>query len=1310
MRRPKKRVLIAGGVLLFIMLLALANYLSGVIFFITFFENPSKAGFLTIERAYMASPDARTMTRIQASAMIAFLLCVCAPIGLAIAWRKKSSDLFGKARFADMDDIQQEKLDAKKGLVLGKFKNELLRLGGYEFVLLAAPTRTGKGVGFCIPNLLQFQDSAVVLDIKGENYNLTSEFRRRYMDNEIVYFNPFSENTKRWNPLSYVSANPSFRANDLMAIATIIYPVNEKDPFWSDAAKNLFVGLGLLVLETPELPKTIGEILRQGSGKGNSIETYLQHVLAVRAAGPNPLSNACRDALGRFLGSGETALKGIVATFSASLTPFANDVIDKATSGDDFDLRDVRKKKMTIYLHIPAGEILQAAFIINLFFSQLINENVKELPEQNPDLKYQCLLLMDEFTAMGKVAIIAKGVGYMAGYNMRLAIVIQDKTQLESAYGKEDAHNIVSNMGAVIYFTPSQIQEAEEYSKMIGNDTVISDSMQRAKGTLFGIKGSSGDSKTASYQSRAVMLPQELLQMPKDQELVVRSGIPVIKAEKIRYFEDKFFKERFTAVPMQEVVIGGEKRKVPVPAKLPKGDWDAYYESIRGSDYYLRQAAPQSDQSQVGAGQTAGAAPIGNQDDSPAMQADAGTFELPSLPDEFESFHTLLARLKGSVSPQPISTTIASAFAESIIQYWQMAQSAGRIDDDAPLTILDLAPGAGQFAWQLMNALRERVGTLPQALPPIQYHACASDAQEQAALNAHPYFASLHEQGAFFTSTRADLLAGEDALSANPVVVVARQLFGILEQLLIDTHYGEMFGVTAKAAADFPSDANANELKLEYDWPPLETDSLSSSSAAVLEMYNNTVSSAVISLPSGALNLLDEVERIAGNRFLLLCSDRAVVDEREIRLGVFAPPSFVTVPAPPPLVNYHAIALHLRAAGASVWQEKVPDSDSCFCIALRDDNSSDESGDDHSDSTDTLSRLQAPLAEVHGDDAQRLAEFARKSGKSLPNCLSLLKQADHDPQILGKIYPVLETDDWKLTTTTREHWQAALARTWSQYLPQADDEKFFKKMVFLARKVSHYGLARMVSQRGADYCGRTDENLCRLAECELQIGRTEAAAALVREVLEQSPDHEAATALMTTITTRLQTEQSLDWYVSDQAQTGALHLEPLGSHHADQYYYQYRDPQIGVMAMLPKLKSLEEAKDWINQTVSTPTSMSCAVMHEDWGLVGFVCMQRASDDGFLSFWVGADHQGHGYGVAAVKAFLDMLRGSGVEEVFASSFRNNPRALRALNSMGFHQLDRVVDGDYGGILLFHRGTLDDEDELEDRFYSLCESLS
>ena len=437
-----------------------------------------------------------------------------------------------------------------------------------------------------MPNLLQFQESAVVLDIKGENYNLTSEFRRRYTGNEIFYFNPFSETTHRWNPLLYVSTDPNFRANDLMALAAIIYPANEKDPFWPDSARNLFVGLALIVLETPGLPQTFGEILRQGSGKGQQVTDYLNHIMNVRASSDTPLSLVCVDALNRFLNNAENTLKGVLATFTAPLSIWGNAVVDKATSDNDFDLRDVRKKKMTVYVHIPAGEILQAGFILNLVFSQLINENVKVLPEQDPALKYQCLLLLDEFTAMGKVAIIAKGVGYMAGYNMRIAIVIQDKTQLESVYGKEDAHNIISNMGAVIYFTPSQVKEAEEYSKMIGYDTVKTTSLQHQNiGALN--RGHYSVSETETNQQRALMLPQELLSMSKDKELVVRSGMPVINADKIRYFEDPFFKERFTAVPMKEVQIDGAKRKVPLPVPPPTANWRSFRSAIRSSDYYL---------------------------------------------------------------------------------------------------------------------------------------------------------------------------------------------------------------------------------------------------------------------------------------------------------------------------------------------------------------------------------------------------------------------------------------------------------------------------------------------------------------------------------------------------------------------------------------------------------------------------------------------------------------------------------------------------------------------------------------------------
>lgn len=570
-------------------LLAAANMLAGFVLFASYRQDPTRATFWTIQKAWMQAPDEKTKKRVFGSAAFAAFLILGAPFALAMAHRKRSNDLHGKARLANARDIKKENLYAPSGIILGKHDGRLLRLPGYEFTMVTAPTRTGKGVGFVIPNLLTFPESAVVLDIKEENYNLTSAFRRQHLCNEVWYFNPFSETTHRWNPLSYVSDNPNFRANDLLALATLLYPDSEKDPFWPSSARNLFVGLGLMVLESPGLPKTFGEILRQASGKGRDISEYLKSVIEHHNESGIPLSRTCTDSLNRFLTNSDTVLKGILATLVAPLSPWANAVVDKATSADDFDLRDVRKKKMTVYLCIPAGEIMQASFIVNLFFSQLINENVKELPENNPALKYQCLMVLDEFTAMGKVAIIAKGVGYIAGYNMRLAIIIQDKSQLESAYGKEDARNIISNMGATVYFTPSTVAESEEYSKMIGTDTVISTSEQRSNvGALNA--GRYGLSETANQASRAVMLPQELRQLDKEKELVVRAGIPVVLADKIRYFSDDFFTQRFNAVPMHEVRVGTDARRVPIPLKKPLDNWTAYHSQVARSDYYLTTA------------------------------------------------------------------------------------------------------------------------------------------------------------------------------------------------------------------------------------------------------------------------------------------------------------------------------------------------------------------------------------------------------------------------------------------------------------------------------------------------------------------------------------------------------------------------------------------------------------------------------------------------------------------------------------------------------------------------------------------------
>ena len=450
-------------------------------------------------------------------------------------------------------------------LVVGRWRGRYLRFAGQQFVLLAAPARSGKGVGIVIPNLLSYSDSVVVLDIKQENFRLTAGFRRAH--GQAVYlFNPFAEDgcTHRYNPLSVI-ADDMFRVGDILAIGYVLYPAGGHDEFWKDQARNLLLGLVLLLCDlrearragasgVPDYPITMGEVLRQSSGNGLPVKTYLNRMLIQHR---QYLSRACIDALNRFLANDDKVLASILATFNAPLTIWANPIVDAATSANDFDLRDVRRRKMSVYLGVTPDHLSEAAILMNLMFSQLVNLNTKELAEDNPALKYQCLLLLDEMTAIGKIHIIARAVAYMAGYNLRLLSIVQSDSQLESVYGRADARTIVTNHAMQILFAPREQKDANAYSEMLGTRTERSRTTSRSNG-MFGARG--GASESFSDQRRALMLPQEIKELARDKEIILLENTKPILADRICYWRDRAFTSRVMdapAVPALDLVRFG---------------------------------------------------------------------------------------------------------------------------------------------------------------------------------------------------------------------------------------------------------------------------------------------------------------------------------------------------------------------------------------------------------------------------------------------------------------------------------------------------------------------------------------------------------------------------------------------------------------------------------------------------------------------------------------------------------------------------------------------------------------------------------
>ena len=619
LQRYKKPILWVLAVIALVAFTGLFEYIGGKIIYAVYDINQEphwNTAWHYLQR-YGHSQNKRLKLLVWFAALLPLIVLTAG--GLLIALSQKQRALFGDARFATMSEVRQagllpDKDHRNETILVGKFKGQYLRYGGYQFVMLAAPTRSGKGVGIVIPNCITYTGSLVVLDIKLENFDITAGYRQKALGQEVYLFAPFDAHgrTHRWNPISYISEDPSNRMGDIDAIANALYNnPNAKDPFWDNMAKDMFRACCLAVIETPEnlKPHTLGQIIREASAGIDNLKFLLDarvalvyedghikrdkdgNAIEAREAGPQAApkegegqnilldskgkrvimqpekefagnqeteqekdlrkkdreepphyyySDACRRAIKRMTDMPEQTFGSVKSSFQSPLLAFENPRVDAATSANDFDLRDVRRRKMTIYLGITPDKLAEAAVIVNLFFDQLLNQNTRTLPKQDKSLKYQCLMILDEFTAIGKVNMIAKSISYQAGYNMRVLTIIQNKSQLEDVYGKSGAVTLMSNHALMIMYAPSPVvqSDAKEYSEMLGDTTVKS----KSKSHSYSKQSSHSDS--VSDQKRALMLPQEIKEIGRWREIVSLENCKPIFCDKIKYFEDPDFTDK----------------------------------------------------------------------------------------------------------------------------------------------------------------------------------------------------------------------------------------------------------------------------------------------------------------------------------------------------------------------------------------------------------------------------------------------------------------------------------------------------------------------------------------------------------------------------------------------------------------------------------------------------------------------------------------------------------------------------------------------------------------------------------------------
>lgn len=562
---PKARSAIPKFLALGLLGLVLSQYLAGWLLLSWLHLNPREAGPLTIARyGYYYGERPKIRPRLWATSIAGVLLVGIVPLALVLPRRRA---LHGDARFARRREVARAGLLGHRGIILGAWGRRCLMLAGQQGVCLAAPPRAGKGTGVVIPNLLNWPDSVICVDIKRENWKQTAGFRQA--SGQACYlFDPFSEEGRsaRWNPFHYVSGNPERRVNDLQRIAEMLYPDPPNvDPFWTASARSLFLGIALYLFETPSLPKTIGEVLRQGMASDD--EGFGQHwkrIVEGRNSGKFPLSPQCVRALYDVIDLAPVTASSIRKTFTSRLDLWLNPILDWATSRNDFDLRELRAKRMSIYVGVNPDDLHRLRPVVNLLFQQAIGLQTRELPEHNPRLKYQVMMLLDEFAALGRIPIIGEAISYLPGYNVRVVMVVQTPSQLREVYGPHAAETMLKSLAARIVFAAKDHNDAREISDELGYTTVR---VKSISSPLFGFSNGKNQrtrSQNVSEQRRALLLPQEVKDLGSEEAIIFYEGSRPIRCKKIRYFDDRRFTSRLLSPP-QQAAPGSSQTPDPDP-------------------------------------------------------------------------------------------------------------------------------------------------------------------------------------------------------------------------------------------------------------------------------------------------------------------------------------------------------------------------------------------------------------------------------------------------------------------------------------------------------------------------------------------------------------------------------------------------------------------------------------------------------------------------------------------------------------------------------------------------------------------------
>jgi type IV secretion system protein VirD4 len=545
-------------------------------------------------------------------------MALIAPIGIAaVAFTRgdafgRRADLHGSARWATSRDLRRAGLllrrnlrdrfscylrigspssrNHKAGIYLarwsGSSRARYLRDAGPGHVLVFAPTRSGKGAGVVIPTLLTWPHSALIHDLKGENWALTAGWRKS-MGHACLKFDPSdtSGTSVKYNPLEQVRLRTEHEAEDVQNIVHMIVDPDGRglNDHWVKTGAALLTGTLLHVLYG-EPNKTLRGVAGVLSDPSSAMPSTIERMLTTEhdsggsmgwrnyRGEPTRTHPIVAESMRELLNKSENERSGVFSTAMSFLSLYRDPVVAANTERSEFRISDLMNhdRPVSLYLVVPLSSRDRLRPLIRLILNQIVRNLTTTMTYRNgkaaADYKHPLLLMLDEFPALGRLEVFADALALIAGYGLRACLIAQDLSQIQAAYGHDEA--ITSNCNTRVAFTPNRLETARLLSQMTGDTTV-----RHAQRTF----SNSGISRSEPEISRPLLTTDEAMRLPEDAALVFLSGAPTAWAGKLRYYKHPEFARRAQIPPPQ----ASDRLRAAEPVEASGNETDSSTATVR---------------------------------------------------------------------------------------------------------------------------------------------------------------------------------------------------------------------------------------------------------------------------------------------------------------------------------------------------------------------------------------------------------------------------------------------------------------------------------------------------------------------------------------------------------------------------------------------------------------------------------------------------------------------------------------------------------------------------------------------------------